>query len=408
MLGDIPTLDDFDLSGKKILLRVDLNTPLDPETDEFLDDRRFQSHRETLRELLDQKCSIVCAAHQGRPGEADFTTLEKHAKRLSEVADIPIEYVDDIFGSQAQKKIKNLGEGECIMLENLRFYSEEVLKRPMDVQAKTYLVLKLAPLFDLYVNDAFAVSHRSQPSVVGFPQVMNAAAGRLMEKEVRIIGDIHENPRKPVTFILGGTKADDGLRVAQKALDSGTDTILVGGVVANILLAAKGYRIGEPSIEFIRGKKMTEQIDVARGMIQRYGDRIVVPKDVALAKDGRRVEIPVGELPQNYRIVDIGHETMKTYKQIISESGTLFFNGALGLFENKLFSYGTMETIKAVAESESFSVIGGGHTTAAARETGVVEKISHVSSGGGACVNMLAGYPLPAIDALKSSAQIHG
>ncbi|HHQ44931.1 MAG TPA: phosphoglycerate kinase [Candidatus Altiarchaeales archaeon] len=399
------TLDDVDVKDKKTLVRLDLNTPIDPETEEFMDDRRFQSHRETLLELLDSNASIVCMAHQGRPGEADFTTLEKHAGRLGEILGAEVRYVDDIFGSNAQVNIKNLGRGEILLLENLRFYSEEVLKRPMDVQAKTFLVKRLSPLFDLFVNDAFAVAHRSQPSVVGFPSHIESCVGRLMEKEVRTILDTLHNPQKPVTFILGGTKADDSIKVAERALSNGTDMVLTGGVVANIFLAAKGYRIGEPSIEFIRGKKMLEQIDIARGLLQKFGDKIVVPKDVALDKGGRRVEIDVSELPQNYRITDLGSRTIEEYRKIISESGTVFANGALGLFEDKNFAKGTDQVIKAIAEGEGFSVIGGGHTTAAAREAGVVDRINHVSSGGGACINLLAGYELPGVEALKAAAK---
>jgi phosphoglycerate kinase len=405
MLHDMLTLDDINISEKKVLVRLDLNTPIDPETGEFMDDRRFQSHRETLQELLDGKAAITCITHQGRPGEADFTTLERHAQRLEDVTGADVKYVDDIFGSTAQTAVKNLDRGEVLMLENLRFYSEEVLKRPMDVQSKTFLVKNLSPLFDYFINDAFAVAHRSQPSVVGFPRVMESAAGRLMEREVRTIKDIHNNPEKPVTFVLGGTKADDGIRVAQRALESGTDKIITGGLVANIFLAAKGYRLGEPSIEFIRGKKMIDQIDVARDMLSKYGERIVLPVDVALEKDGMRVEVSVGDLPQNYRITDIGVETVEEYRKIIEESGTVLANGALGIFEDKNFSLGTEEIIKAIASNKNFSVIGGGHTVAAAREAGVMDKISHVSSGGGACINLLAGYELPGIEALKASAK---
>lgn len=406
MIKDMLTLGEIDVSEKKILLRLDLNTPIDPETGEFLDDRRFQSHRETLQELLDNDASIACIAHQGRPGEADFTTLETHSERLADIIGANVGYVDDIFGSNAQTQIKNLNHRDVIMLENLRFYSEEVLKRPADVQARTHMVQKLSPHFDMFINDAFAVAHRSQPSVVGFPIMLESAAGRLMEKEVRTISDVHNNPEKPVTFVLGGTKADDSIAVARKALESGTDMILTGGVVANIFLAAKGYRIGEPSIEFIRGKKMIDQIDIARDMLAIYGDRIILPRDVALEKDGMRVEIPVGSLPQNYRITDVGAETVEHYRQIIEDSGTVFANGALGLFEDKNFSFGTEEIIKAIAANKNFSLIGGGHTTAAARELGVMDKISHVSSGGGACINMLAGYDLPGIQALKQSKNI--
>jgi phosphoglycerate kinase len=403
MLEGIKTLDDVDVSGRKVLLRLDLNSPIDPDSGEFLDDRRFISHRETILELLDNDAAVVCLAHQGRPGEQDFTTLEKHGRRLSEITGKTIEYVDDIFGSNAKNTIKSLNKGGIIMLENLRFYSEEVLKRPSDVQAKTLMVQGLAPLADYFVNDAFAVAHRSQPSVVGFPVVMKSCAGRLMEKEVRTIGGVITNPEHPISFVLGGTKADDSLRVARRALDNGTDRILTGGLVANIFLAAKGYRLGEPNIEFIRGKKLVDQIDVARELLNKYEDRIVLPTDLAVDKAGGRVDLDVGNLPTNNKISDIGKATVKEYKRLINESKTSFANGALGIFEDERFAYGTEEIIKAIAESKSFSVIGGGHTVAAAKNLGVSDKITHVSSGGGACVDFLAGVKLPALEALKAS-----
>ncbi|MFH0861203.1 MAG: phosphoglycerate kinase [Candidatus Altiarchaeota archaeon] len=401
MFDSIRTLDDFDFKGKKVLLRLDLNSPLDPDTKDFLDDRRFISHRDTILELLKKKAKIAILAHQGRPGDDDFVTLENHAKKLSEVIGHDVKYVDSIFGKGANDAVNALKPGEIIMLENTRFYSEEVLKRPADVQAKTIFVKKLAPLFDVFVNDAFAVAHRSQPSVVGFPMVMPAVAGRLMEKEVSTILGTLKKPKKPVTFILGGTKADDSIKVARQALEHNDCRILTGGVVGNIFLAAKGYRLGEPSIEFIRGKKMSDQIDVAKEILNKYGEKIVTPVDVALDRNNERVEIPVGDLPQNYRISDIGKETVKKYVDIINSSGTVFANGALGVFEDKNFAFGTESIIRAIADSKAFSVIGGGHTVAAARQLDVGDKIDHISSGGGACMDLLAGEKLPGIEALR-------
>jgi len=399
----VKTLDDYDFTGKTVLLRLDLNSPIDPKTGEFLDDRRFLSHKDTILELLKKKVKLVCLAHQGRPGEADFTTLEKHAEKLGKIIGKKVEYVDSLVSKYVIDEIAEMKEGDILLLENTRFYSEEVLKRPADVQATTLLVKKLSPAADVFVNDGFAVAHRSQPSVVGFPQVMDGVAGRLMEKEITTITNLLADPKKPVTFVLGGTKADDSIRVAQRALEHGVEKILAGGVVANILLAAKGYRIGNPNIEFIRGKKLTEQIDVARLMLQEYGKKIVLPKDVALEQDGERVEITTGQLPQNYLISDIGSETIKEYKKIIKASGTNFMNGALGIFEKKEFALGTSEIIKAIADSSAYSVIGGGHTVAAAEKLNVKDKINHVSSGGGACVNMLAGYKLPGVEALRKN-----
>ncbi len=403
MFQDIPTMDDFDFKGKTALVRIDVNSPIDPKTGDILDDRRFKSHKETINELIEKKAKIVLIAHQGRPGDADFTTLEEHARWLSDVAGKKVRYVDSIFSSYAGSEIKKLEEGEILLLENVRFHSEEVITRPPDAQAKTFIVQKLKDVVDIYVDDAFATAHRSQPTIVGFPMVIQSVAGRLMQKELNSIGKIMRNPKKPITFILGGTKVDDSLSIARKAIENGTDKILTGGVVANVFLAAKGYRIGEPSIEFIRGKKMTDQIDVAKELLDKYGDNIILPIDLVLEHYGEKMEISVSDLPENFRISDIGRGTVDMYRDIIMNSGTVFANGALGIFEDKKFAYGTEETIKSIAASKAFSVIGGGHTVAAARNLKLEGEINHISSGGSACVNLLAGYKLPAVEALTEN-----
>ena len=222
-----------------------------------------------------------------------------------------------------------------------------------------------------------------------------------MEKELKSIGAIMESPKKPVTFVLGGTKADDSIRAAKLALENGTEYILTGGVVASIFLAAKGYRLGEPTIEFIRGKKMVEQIDIARSILSEHEDNVITPIDLALDNHDERLEISVSELPRNLKISDIGKGTVNKYGDIIKKSGTIFAKGALGIFEEKDFAYGTEEIVKAIANSKGFSVIGGGHLVAAAKELDVEGKINHISSGGGACISLLAGYKLPAVEALK-------
>ncbi len=400
-MKDIFTLNDVEVEGKTVLVRIDINTPIDPETGKLLDDRRVRSHKDTITELVEKKAKVVLIAHQSRPGEADFTTLENHARWISEITGYEVEYIDSMFSSYAQGKINRMEPGDIVLLENVRFYSEEVINRPADAQVKTHIVRKLSKVADIYINDAFATAHRSQPSMVGFPLVMKSAAGRLMEKELRSIGAIMENPKKPVTFVLGGTKADDSIRATKLALENGTEYILTGGLVANIFLAAKGYRLGEPSIEFIRGKRMVEQIDIARGILSEHMDKIITPVDLALDNYGERMEIPISELPRNMKISDIGKGTVDKYGDIIKKSGTIFAKGALGIFEEKNFAYGTEEIIKSIAKSNGFSVIGGGHLVAAAKEFDVEDGINHISSGGGACISLLAGYKLPAVEALR-------
>lgn len=401
MIEGIKTLDDIKVSGKTVLLRLDLNSPIDPETGEFLDDRRFESHKDTILELVKKKAKVVCLAHQGRPGEQDFTTLEKHGKKLSEIVGKKVVYIDSLLSSHVGDEIKKMREGDIMLLENTRFYSEEILQRPPDAQATTIMVEKLHKYADYFINDGFAVAHRSQPSVVGFPMVLKSVMGRLMESEYTTITNLLKNPKDPITFVLGGTKADDSIKVMNRALESNHCRVLTGGLVANIFLAAKGYRLGEKNIEFIRGKRLSDQIDVAAKVLEEYSENIILPSDLAINKDGERLEIPVSDLPTNYKISDIGLKTVKEYVRIIKESNTIFANGALGIFERKEFAVGTETIIKAIADSKGFSVIGGGHTVAAAHELGVRGKINHISSGGGACVNLLAGYKLPAIEALK-------
>ncbi|MCX6695445.1 MAG: phosphoglycerate kinase, partial [Candidatus Altiarchaeota archaeon] len=352
-----------------------------------------------------KKARVVVMAHQGRAGESEFTTLEKHAERMSEVYDVEVKYVDDIFGTYARNSIKNMRDGEVLLLENVRFYSEEELERPADVQATTYIVKKLAPLADVFVNDAFGTAHRAQPTTVGFTHVLPSVAGRVMEKEIRALTSVMKKPKKPLVFVLGGAKVKDSLNIINKVLENDVQYILTGGVLANVFLAAKDYRLGEPTIEFIRGKKFIDQIEVAKKILEKNESKIILPVDVALDKGDERIEIPVSELPQDYKIVDVGRETVKKYAEIIRNAGTVFANGALGIYESKKFAYGTEEVIKLVAECKGFSVIGGGDTVAAARNLDLEDKITHVSTGGKASIDFLAGQKLPAIEALKLSAQ---
>jgi phosphoglycerate kinase len=404
VIDGIKTLDDFKLEGKTVLVRCDFNTPLDPKTGEFLEDRRLRSHRETLLELSKKKAKVVVIAHQGRSGEAEFTTTEKHAKKLSEILGIKVEYVDDIFGTYARERIKSMKNGEIILLENARFYSEEETERPPDVQATTFVVKKLTPLADIFVNDCFGAAHRSQATTVGFTRTLPSAAGRLMEKEITSLSKVHTSTKKPTVFVLGGAKVNDSLKIMEKAISSNIDTILTGGLLGNVLLAAKGYRIGEPSIEVIRGKKFIEQIPIAKELLDKYESRIVLPVDVALNDKGERLEIPVGELPMDYRIDDIGSKTAGAYVEILRKAGTIFANGALGVYENPKFALATERIIKTIAECKNaFTVIGGGDTVAAARNLNVEDKITHISTGGKASIMFLAGSKLAAIEALKNA-----
>jgi len=404
VIDGIKTLDDFSFEGKTVLVRCDFNTPIDLRTGEFLEDRRLRSHKDTLLELSRKKAKVVILVHQGRSGEAEFTTTEKHAMRLSEILGIKVEYVDDIFGTYAREKIKAMKNGDIILLENVRFYSEEETERPPDVQATTFVVKKLTPLADIFINDCFGAAHRNQPTVVGFTRTLPSGAGRLMEKEITLLSKVHNSTKKPIVFVLGGAKVSDSLKIIEKALSGNVDVILTGGLLGNVLLAAKGYRIGEPSIEVIRGKKFIEQIPIAKELLDRYEDKIVLPIDVALNENGERFEMPVSELPIDYKIDDIGEKTVQKYVDILKSAGTIFANGALGVYETPKFAVATEKIIRTIAEcGNAFTVIGGGDTVAAARNLKVEDRITHISTGGKASIMFLAGSKLAAIEALKTA-----
>lgn len=402
MEGKILTLDDFDFKGKVVLTRVDLNCPLDPETHEFLDDRRIKRHSKTIMELKEKGAKIVILAHQGRPGSKDFTTTKKHAKRLGEIIEDNVGYVPDLIGSVAKKKIKNLKNGEIILLENVRFLSEETLKRPADVQATTHFIRTLSPLADFYVNDAFAAAHRSQPSLVGFSETLPCCAGRIMENEIRMLDKAIYSKEKPSIFVTGGSKVKSSLNAIDKFLNRGIcDKILTSGLVANIFLVAKHYEIS--GLEYMGDYKTL--VSKARELLDKYGSKIEVPMDLALDHHGKRMEVSLSELPLPYRVGDIGMGTIARYKYIIMNAKTIIANGPAGIFEQEIFATGTNDYVTAIADSDSFSIIGGGHIATAITTMKLEDKVSHISTGGGACILYLAGESLPAIEALEKCAK---
>ncbi|NLV26636.1 MAG: phosphoglycerate kinase [Methanomicrobiales archaeon] len=398
----IKGLSNVDVSGKTVLLRVDFNSPIDPITGAILDDKRFREHLYTIKALNGSK--IVIITHQSRPGKKDFTSLVSHAKRLSELLGKPVQFIDDIFGSYAQDTVKKARSGDVIMLENVRFNAEENLKLSGEESAKTVLVKNLARMGDIFINDAFGTAHRSQPTIVGLPEVLPAIAGLLMEREVENLSRVFQGAPRPVTFILGGTKVDDSIDVARHVLMNGiADIVLAVGVVANIFLAARGFSIGKPSMDLIEQLGYTGQIEIARDIYSRFSEKIVMPEHVAIKKNGKRAEVSVQDIPDDCPILDISTEGLISCLDIIRKSRTVVLNGPAGLFEEADFSLGTTEIIKAAAEAD-FSVVGGGHTAAAIEKMGYDTKFTHISTGGGACIEFLTGKKLPAIAALEKSA----
>ncbi|OPX59788.1 MAG: Phosphoglycerate kinase [Methanobacterium sp. PtaB.Bin024] len=403
MAPDFYTIDDFDFDGKTVLLRVDINSPVDPVTGLLLDDTRIRLHAETIDELAEKGAKTVLLAHQSRPGKNDFTTLKQHAETLSNLLDRPVGYVDDIFGSNARDTITALKKGEILLLENVRFYSEEILQREPSQQAETHMVRLLSPLADVFINDAFAAAHRSQPSLVGFALKMPSAAGRVMERELKALYSAVSNVERPCVYVLGGVKVDDSIMVMENALESrSADYILTTGLVANIFLWGGEVNIRNYNRKFIEDRDYCEYVKKAKKLCKKFKDQIMVPTDLAVCKNDKRVEYPVNKLP-DLPIYDLGTETTTEYARIIRKARTIFANGPAGVFEKEGFSQGTEDILNAISSSPGFSIIGGGHLAAAANQMGLTG-ISHISSGGGASINLIAGARLPAVEVLREAA----
>ena len=402
-MAEFNTIDDFDVENKTVLVRIDINAPVDPSSGIILDDTRLKLHAQTIKELSNKGAKVVLVAHQSRPGKNDFTTLSQHSEVLSEILNLRVKYVDSLFASTAKDAIRDLKPHEILLLENARFFSEETLSRTPEEQSKTLFVRHLSPLIDYFVNDAFAAAHRSQASLVGFTVNTPSAAGRVMEKELTVIQDALDNVEHPCVFLLGGMKPEDSIDVMENVLSNGTaDSILTTGIVGNIVLWAAGIDIGQVNKDFIASRGYESMVEKAKELIDRFGDKVKYPIDVACEIDGNRVDIDFKEIP-NEAIFDIGVKTIAYYAKEIRDAKYIFANGPAGVFEDPQFAMGTEDLINAMASSNGFSLIGGGHIAAATAGLGLEDHMSHLSSGGGACISMLAGKKLAAVEALKNS-----
>ena len=399
---DFNTIDDFDIEDKTVLVRIDINSPVDPSSGIILDDTRLKLHAQTIKELSNKGAKVVLLAHQSRPGKKDFTTLSQHAQALSDILNLRVKYIDSLFSNAAKEAIKALRPHEILLLENARFFSEESLSRTPEEQSKTLLVRHLSPLIDYFVNDAFAAAHRSQASLIGFTVDTPSAAGRVMEKELTVIQSALDNVEHPCVFLLGGMKPEDSIDVMENVLSNGTaDSILTTGIVGNIVLWAAGVDIGQINKDFIASRGYEDMVEKAKELIDRFGDKVKYPIDVACEIDGQRVDIDFKEIP-NKSIFDIGVKTISYYAKEIRDAKYIFANGPAGVFEDPNFSIGTEDLINAMATSNGFTLIGGGHIAAATAGLGLEDHMSHLSSGGGACISMLAGKDLAAVEALKN------
>jgi len=400
------TLDDFDVKDKTVLVRVDFNSPVDPETKKVLSDTRIRAHGETtIKELAEKGAKVVILAHQGRPGEPDFISLEQHAQILGNILGKPVKFVDDVYGEKAQNAIKELKSGEILVLDNVRKFPGETKKASPEEHSKSELVMNLAPLADLFVNDAFAAAHRAHASIVGFTVLLPSAAGRIMERELKALSRVLENPEKPCIFILGGAKADDSLQISKYVLDNNiADYVLTGGITGHLFLAAKGYNLGKPNMELLEKKELMGLIPGIKELMEKYPGKIETPVDLAIEVDGKRKEIAVEELPTEYPIYDIGTKTIERYSQIISTAKSIVFSGPPGVYEKEEFVKGTKGLFEAIANSSAFSLVGGGHSVAAVHELGLADKMGYISTAGGALIEFLMGKELPGVAALEKAA----
>lgn len=398
-------LTDFNYHNKTVFFRADLNSPM--SKGRILSDARFKAVLPSLIYLLEHGARLVIGTHQGRPYDDEFETTEEHARILSELLNIDVEYVEDVFGKYAREKIKSLKAGEAIILENLRFASEEARTASIEACEKTFFVRKLAPLIDFFVNDAFAASHRSSPSLVGFARLKPMIPGFLMEQEIRALKRAYESGDSPKVYILGGAKVDDSLRVAENVLKSGkAHLILTGGLVGHVFTFAKGYDLGDANIDFLHSKGLLDFVDWAERILNEFYPYIRTPVDFAIDYGGERLEIDLlsdeKSLFDTHSILDIGSRTVEKYSRLLRKARIIVANGPMGVFEREEFARGTVGVFRAIGESEAFSIVGGGHSIASIYKYNI-EGISHISTGGGAMLSFFGGKKLPVLEAFKIS-----
>ncbi|MEM0122953.1 MAG: phosphoglycerate kinase [Conexivisphaerales archaeon] len=391
------TLDDVETEDKLVLMRSDLNTPVD-KSGNLIEKVRLEEAAVSLRDLSDAMTVII--SHQGRVGRPDFIELEKHAAILGQLLNREVKYVDDIIGPKAIGEIKNLKRGEILLLDNLRLLAEENLELSMEEAANTIFVKKLYSMFDLFVLDAFPTAHRSHPSIVGFPYYIPAIAGRLIVRELKGLTRITQFEKGPYTTVLGGTKVGDRIEAMTALIKNGkADKVLSTGRLGLLFLIAAGKLSQQLSDEEAR------YLAAARYLLDEYPSVIEMPHDLAyMDADGQRKEAEVKSVPKGVKVLDIGEKTIKRYSRIIKGSGTVFMSGPPSAFEVKGFELGTEELLLSVAKSSATSIVSGGHLSTAMQRLKISNWIDHVSTAGGALIQYLSGKPLPLFEALEYSA----
>lgn len=390
----IRTVDQIELQGKRVFIRVDFNVPQD-EKNNITDDTRILLSLPTVRFVSEAGGKVILASHLGRPkGKRDLKfSLAPVAKRLSELLGKKVTLATDCIGEEVQKQVEGLREGEVVLLENLRFHPEEEKNEEAFSKA-------LASLCDIYVNDAFGAAHRAHASTEGMTRFVKiVAAGFLMMKEVESLEKALVNPQKPYVAILGGAKVSDKIGVIQNLLGKVT-TLLIGGGMAYTFLRAEGFQVGKSLVE-------EDQIGLSLSLLERARGKItfLLPSDHVAAErmdiQAKREVVKNDKIPSGWVCLDIGPETVKTFSREIQSAKTIVWNGPMGVFELEPFSQGTFAMAKSIAHSSSFSIVGGGDTVAALNRAGVGDRISHISTGGGASLEFLEGKKLPGIEALR-------
>lgn len=384
------TIRDIDVKGKRVLVRVDFNVKF--KDGKMLDDTRLRAALPTLNYLLDQGAALILASHLGRPkgGPDPKYTMQPVAEYLGTLMGRTVKFAEDCVGPAAEAAAKALQPGDVLVLENTRFHAEEEANDPEFSR-------QMASLADLYVNDAFGTAHRAHASTEGVTKTLPGVAGFLLEKEIQYLGQAVENPKRPFVAILGGAKISDKIGVIKNLLTK-ADAVLIGGGMANTFFKAQGYPVGDSLVE-------EEAIATAKELLQVSGGKLRLPVDVVVAdkfeNDAQKKTVPMGPVDAGWRILDIGPETVAAFTKVIASAGTVVWNGPMGVFEFSEFAAGTYGVAKAVAESSAISVIGGGESVAAIQMSGLADKITHISTGGGASLEMLEGLALPGVAALQ-------
>jgi phosphoglycerate kinase len=391
------TVRDIDIRGKRVLVRVDFNVPLDVETGAISDDRRIRAALPTIRYLLEQKCRVVLCSHFGRPkGKVvEEMRLAPIAKRLSELLGLPVATTRDCIGADVERAVSSLKGGEVLLLENLRFHPEEEKNDPDFAKA-------LSRLADVYVNDAFGTAHRAHASTEGVARYLPAVAGFLMEKEIDYLGGALTDPAHPFASIVGGAKVSDKLELLENILGK-VDSLLIGGGMCCTFLKARGMSVGQSKVEDDKLELVRELADKAG----RANTRLLLPIDVVVSESFAggvpHQVVPVSGIPDGSYVMDIGPQTIDAFAAEIARCKTVVWNGPMGVFEYPEFRQGTEAVARQLAQLDATTIIGGGSTAEAVEDLGLADRMSHVSTGGGAALEFLEGKTLPGVAALQDS-----